>query len=430
MKEKSRALILLSWIHDILLFEGIYVFAIAIWKLRGQEAIIFLLNGIFMIVPVALSYIVVCRCRNLWIFLAFSLIMAWAAHWVSGNIITSWLTVFVILFRFYVKMKQGEIRRKMREMPNAAGAQEPKETWEVPTLLDAPRVPYCLILAALYLGLLPYGRLGLLHLMSGLLAADFCVCLAYCYLENLEGFVKKNIRVANLPAGTMKKIGNAILLAGITGLILFMLPAAIYHKEPLAGLRLPSLSMDGQVIEFYEENTEPDYLMEELLRIKSKDKEPPEWLLMFSDLLYFVTLIGIIFVVIKIILMAIRKAMESFSDDTDDEIVFLDREDSGMTEKRSLWKSGKRDRFRSPEKKIRRSYKKLIRRSLKEKPYGNETPMELEQKAGLSNLASPKKDSTDMRLIHELYEKARYGKEACTTEEARQFSKIVLSQKR
>ena len=48
MKEKSRAMILLSWIHDILLFEGIYVLAIAIWNIRGQEVIVFLLNGLFM----------------------------------------------------------------------------------------------------------------------------------------------------------------------------------------------------------------------------------------------------------------------------------------------------------------------------------------------------------------------------------------------
>ena len=38
MKEKSRALILLSWMHDLLLFEGIYVLAIAIWNIRGREA--------------------------------------------------------------------------------------------------------------------------------------------------------------------------------------------------------------------------------------------------------------------------------------------------------------------------------------------------------------------------------------------------------
>ena len=105
MKQKSRTLILLSWMHDILLFEGIYVLAIAIWNIRGREVFFFLLNGLFMIFPVALSYLVVSKCKNLWLFLIFSLVTIWGIHTASGNIVTSWLTVFVFLFRFYVKMK-------------------------------------------------------------------------------------------------------------------------------------------------------------------------------------------------------------------------------------------------------------------------------------------------------------------------------------
>ncbi len=438
MKEKSRAMILLSWIHDILLFEGIYVLAIAIWNIRGQEVIVFLLNGLFMIFPVSLSYIIIYKCRSLWIFLAFSLIMVWGMHTLSGNMITTWLTVFVFLFRFYVKMKQGEIRRKMKEMPNEAGAQEDQEMWEVPTLLDAPRVLYCLFPAGMYLYLLTFGRHGLLYLMLGILASEFCVCLAYCYLESLEGFVKKNIRVANLPAGAMKKIGNAILLTGITALMLFMLPAAIYHKEPLADIRLKPLNMEGQMEDLYQGNTEPDYLMEELLRLKSQAKKTPEWLLMASDLLYIITLIGLIFVVIKLIIIAIRKAMDSFSEDGDgdDEIIFLGKDDNSMTEKRSLWKPGKKEGFRSPERKIRRLYKKLIRRSLKETPYGCETPLELEQKAGLYRApkqtdavryrrANPGQDDADICRIHELYEKARYSKDTCTQDDARLCGQIL-----
>ncbi len=445
MKEKSRALILLSWMHDLLLFEGIYVLAIAIWNIRGREAVHFLLNGLFMLVPVALSYIVVCKCRNLWIFLAFSFAMICGIHTAIGNPITSWLTILVFLFRFYVKMKQGEIRRMMKEMPNEAGAQEDKETWEVPTLLDVPRVPCCLFLAGMYLWLLSFRRHGLLNLMLLLLAAEFCVCLTYRYLESLDGFVKKNIRVANLPAGTMKKIGNAILLAGITGLLLFMLPAAIYRKEPLENLRLKPLLPEGQAVEFYEENTEPDYLMEELMWLKSQAKETPEWLKKFSDLLYNITLLGIIFVAIKLIFAGIRKAMESFKDDGDDEIIFLGREEDSMTEKRILLRAGKREKNRSPDRKIRKLYKRLIRRSLREKPFGNETPLELEQRAGLyppktaGDTDSSKedelrpagyvRDDTDICRLHELYEKARYGKEECSPEEARQYAQMLSGMK-
>lgn len=417
MKEKKRWLILLSWIHDILLFEGIYVLAAAVQNSRGQELAVSLVNGLLLLFPVVLSYIVVRRCRNLWVFLIFSLAVTWGMYTFSRDVLTGLLTAFVFLSRIYVRIKQGEIRKKMKELPGEAGIQEDSETWEVTTLLDTPRIPCCLFLAVMYLGILSFHRNGLLNLMLGLLAADLCVALAYSYLERLYGFVEENIRVANLPAGAMKKIGNAILLTGITGLVLFMLPAAIYHQEPLSKLRFKPVDTGGQVTEFYGENTEPDYLMEELLRLKSQAKETPEWMKKVSKLLYILTMAGMIYVVLKIIYKAIRKAMESFSDDEEDEIIFLDKEEDGTSAKRRLLKAGRKDISSSPDRKIRRLYKKMLQRTLREKPYGNETPLELECRAGLY-----KKGTEDMTRIHELYEKARYGKEACSQEEARQFS--------
>ena len=258
IKEKSPTLILLSWIHNILLFEGIYVLAAAIREIRGRGAVFFLLGGLILIFPIALSYIVVRRCRNLGIFLVFSLAVTWGIQAVSRDLLATLLTAFVFLFRIYVKIKQGEIRRKMQEMPGEAGAQEDREMWEVPTLLTAPRTPYCLIFAAMYLGVVSFHRQALLNLMLGLLGAEICVCLAYRYLERLDGFVRQNVRVANLPAHTMKRIGNAILLAGIAGLAICMLPAAIYHKEPLSDLRFESPEMKGQMELFYEEEAEPE----------------------------------------------------------------------------------------------------------------------------------------------------------------------------
>ena len=93
-----------------------------------------------------------------------------------------------------------------------------------------------------------------------------------------------------------------------------------------------------------------------------------------------------------------------------------------MTEKKRMLKQGRKEEFRSPDRKIRRMYKKRIRRTLREKPSGNETPLELEYKAGLYENNEPEKGDIDR--IHELYEKARYGKEPCTQEEARLFRVI------
>lgn len=422
MRKKSRTLLLLSWIHDLLLFEGIYVLATAVQGIRGREVTLFLLKGLIMLLPVALSYIVICKCRNLWFFLIFSLASIWFMKTISQSLLTGCLTAFVFLFRCYVKLKQGEIRRKMKELPNEAGAQEDKEIWEVPTLLDAPRVPHCLIFVIMYLGILYLHRYALLNLMLGILAAELCICLAYCYLERLDGFVENNSRVANLPAGAMKKIGSGILLTGITGLILFLLPAAIYHEEPLAKLRFEPSDMNS-VVEYYEENSEPDYMMAELMRLKTQAKKTPKWLETASEITALLTVLLITYLALRLIFMALKKAMESFSDD-EDEIIFLENGDDNREKVKGLLKRTARDHFRSPEMKIRRLYKKLIKRALPENPYGSETPLELENKADLYE-----KKTDEMCQIHELYEKARYGKNECTKEEAKHFADLYSSKK-
>lgn len=422
MRKKSRALILLSWIHDLLLFEGIYTLAAAIQGIKGRDVTFFLLKGLIMLLPVVLSYIVICKCRNLWIFLLFSLASIWFMKTISQNLLTGCLTAFLFLFRCYVKLKQGEIRRKMKELPNEAGAQEDKEVWEVPTLLDAPRVPHCLLFVIMYLGILYLHRYALLNLMLGILAAEFCICLAYCYLERLDGFVKNNSRVANLPAGTMKKIGTRILLIGIIGLILFLLPAAIYHEEPLAKLRFEPKDTDS-VVEYYEENSEPDYMMAELMRLKAQAKKTPKWLEKVSEITALFTVLLISYLALRLIFMTLKKAMESFSDN-EDEIIFLGNEDDNREGVKRLLKQTVKDSLRSPELKIRRLYKKLIKRTLPENPYGNETPLELESKAGLYE-----KKTDEMCQIHDLYEKARYGKEGCTKEEAKHYADLYSSKK-
>lgn len=418
MKRKSLALTILSWIHDLLLFEGIYVLAAAVQKARGRELYILLFNGLLMLLPVILSYLVILRCQNLWIFLAISLAAAWGMKVLTQNLLTGCLSACVFLFRCYVKLRQGEIRRKMKELPNEAGAGEDQELWEIPTLLDSPRIIHCLLFAAMYFGVLYFHRYGLLNLMLGILAAELCICLACRYLERLDGFIKQNISVANLPASTMKKIGTGILLIGVLGLIIFMLPAAIYHKEPLSNLRFDPFDTGNEHIEYFEENAGTDPLLEELMRLKAQAKDPPKWLRNISEILSVLTLLLMIFLAFRLILKAVRKAMESFLDD-DDEIIFLEKEADSQEQRRNPLRRRESESFRSPNRRIRRVYKRLIRHHLGENPYGYETPLELEEKAGLYE-----KDDETMKEIHALYEKARYGNEDCTKEEARECVRI------
>ena len=134
---------------------------------------------------------------------------------------------------------------------------------------------------------------------------------------------------------------------------------------------------------------------------------------------------------LRLIFKAMRHAMESFSDDGDDEITFLAKDDSPALEKKYRKETGRRGGFRSPDRKIRRLYKKLIRRTLKEIPHGNETPFELEHKAGLyarkaldTETADPG-TGTDADRLHRLYEKARYAQEECTKEDLKSAASIL-----
>lgn len=81
-------------------------------------------------------------------------------------------------------------------------------------------------------------------------------------------------------------------------------------------------------------------------------------------------------------------------------------------EKKILKKQKRETLFwdRSPNSKIRKIYKKRVLRDWKEIPDASMTPAEIEEKVVMSE--------KEKYLLHILYEKARYGKDSCTREEA------------
>lgn len=426
--KKSFVMRLLSWVHDILIFEGIYMLAAGTLHVRGQEVPVFLAQGIALAIPLVLTDIVVLRCKSLLLFCLFSAALTWGMKLVFGYTLTAGLTVFVCLFRCYVKLRQGEIKRKMRELPGEAGAQENEEVWEVSTLLDSPNPMHCLLFALLYLGLVALGCRRLLLPMLGLMAAESGVCLAYCYLDRLSEFAKKNRYVANLPVNAMRRNGAGILWIGAAALFLFMTPAFICHEEPLTKLKFElQQSEDTGGGESYEEVAGTDHMMEELMRLKAKAKKTPAWMKAASKLVSFLLLLWIAYMTLRMVISAVRRAMESFSDDGEDEIIFLGKEEEEI--RKGLKAELKKERWSSPDRKIRRLYKKAVKRRIKEGIRGSETPSELEAKAGLYfGKGSPA--GQNFYIAHELYEKARYGKTACTKEEVKQCMHIFSNSDR
>lgn len=416
---KSFGMRLLSWVHCFLIFEGVFVLAAGAGQIKGQEMAVFLFRGTALFIPLILTDIAIRRCKNLGLYCLLAVALTWGMKVLAGSLPAGGLTAFICLFRCYVRLKQGEEKSRMRNMPGFAGAKEDVKLRETPGLLDNPRPIHGLLLIFMYLGALPLHRHELSVLLLGLLAAEFCVCFAYMYLEQFWEFAGKNRHVANLPIKAMKKISAGILGMGMALLVLFMLPAAIYQKEPLEKLDFEmSENQNPVILETHREDSGPDYMMEELLRIKAAAKKTPPWMKTASKIVCMLMLLWISYLAIRMIFLAIKKAVETFSDDWEDEVVFLDRGEES---------SGKKGEERRKEKywrsyggKIRRLYKKLIKRRLKESIYGSETPAELEKRAGLHN-------EKEVYAIHELYEKARYAEEECTKEEVKRYVHIFSS---
>lgn len=123
--------------------------------------------------------------------------------------------------------------------------------------------------------------------------------------------------------------------------------------------------------------------------------------------------------VLILICRACRNAGDYFASGTEDEICFLEKETHGRN-RRPKKEGFSRHMEMSANMRIRRLYKKLLHRGMKEALTGSETPMELEEKAGLAG-------NENRLLLHAFYEKARYSGEGCSEDEAVTLKKIMKS---
>lgn len=429
--KKGIVLRVLSWVHSMLIFEGVCVLSAGMGHMGSGELARFLLQGAGLIVPVAVTDILVRRCKRLWVFCIFGAVIVWAIELLTRSQLMGWLAVFICLFRCYVKLKQGEIRRKLRELPGEAGSaviSESMEFWEVPTLLDDPGPVHCLVFILLYLGLVAVGSHGLLRLMLGFLAAEILICLAYGYLRQLSAFTEKNRCVANLPVKAMKRTGAGILGVGMILLLFAMLPAALCHEESLTKVRWEAPQAENsRREENYEESGQTDHLMEELMRIRASAKKTPPWLKAASKLVSILMLAWLAYLALKMVFAAVRRAAEAFSDDSEDEVVFLKTDDGDKENDRKITGRVKNRGLFSSDKRVRRIYKRAIKCRMKGSILGSETPAELEGKAGFYSAGSEVPERTELHTAHEIYEKARYGKEECTKEDVKRCVHIFSS---
>ena len=401
-------LAILSWIHILLLFGCPYLLLAALSQMSPAEAGNYLLYVIWLIIPSVCSWIFIRKIRMLWAYLLCSILICAVIGALTDSILTTLLSAAIFLIRCYTRIKKGQLQRALRDMPGDAGAQLTKELWEIPTFLDQPRPVYWIVFCICYAGILFTEQYYLLRWIFFLLLAEIFICFISCYFRSMWNFIRDNQKIANLPSRTIQKVGKILLIIAVTFLLLAVFPSILYNREPLIDL-LQNRAQTEMVpstewLEFLESGMDNNMDWGDLME---EPAEPPLWLTILSDVLMYLSVTAVIVLLLFAIYRLCRNAAHYFSQDEEDEIIFL-----GMEEQESLRHSRKshkktKEKWYSPNRKIRRYYRKTLRNALNERPAGWETPQELERKAQLAA-------GEQTELLHRLYEKARYSREGCS----------------
>ena len=272
--KKTPVQIPLTWLHVWLLFAGIYGFAAGFLELTGREAMYFCAISLLLLIPAAASWILIRKTKALWQFLlggiavcavtylaakffcslfsvqAAAVIEAAAAANDGKNkfengispafleslsgVMTGLMAAVIFLIRGYVRIRKGQLKKAAQELPAGSMPLADMEAWEIPTLLDEPKPLHFLWFMIQYV-------IGVLmkmpfywHLIYWFFFVDVFLCFFCQYLDGMHGFIRDHQKIANLPVETMQRTGKLILKIAVLLLVLFVLPSALYGKDPIA----------------------------------------------------------------------------------------------------------------------------------------------------------------------------------------------------
>lgn len=416
---EDRIAAVLSWIHCVFLAAAVYIFAACLPVLEEAEAAVFGLHCLWVLIPVAASWFAVRKINGLPLYLLVGAVVTAAVLILSRDILAAVLSIFVFLMRTYPRVIRGKM---LEDMPGDAVE---IELWEIPTFLDYPKAVHCLLFIVVYFAVIISKRHFLLISLFYVLLAEIFLIYIYASVVRLKEFITDNRRIANLPVKTMQLMQRAVLCVTLFLLLLFVLPSILYGNEPLT--RLSEIQLDLNVNLESEAGmmaAEADGMQEMLEMIGEQESfEWPEWLKQLGNVLMYLICAGGVAAVAVLLYQAFRRMMQNFANGQgEDEIILLDGDESEILR----GERKKRDVFwvRTPGMKIRREYKKMVKKNLKTRPFGWETPTDLEQNAGMAAAAGENgRGMKDYTKFHMLYEKARYGKTECTKDELETFLK-------
>ena len=151
-----------------------------------------------------------------------------------SGVMTGLMAAVIFLIRGYVRIRKGQLKKAAQELPAGSMPLADMEAWEIPTLLDEPKPLHFLWFMIQYV-------IGVLmkmpfywHLIYWFFFADVFLCFFCQYLDGMHGFIRDHQKIANLPVETMQRTGKLILKIAVLLLVLFVLPSALYGKDPIA----------------------------------------------------------------------------------------------------------------------------------------------------------------------------------------------------
>lgn len=413
--KKSYVSTIMSFIHVLFLFGPLYPLAGELSGLKREGIIRISIMGLAVIIPIVLSYYMLRLIKYLWIYYVltflFTVMLAVAGFnygnfFKYGNAIVGFLNFGVCLIIFIVRSYSKIMHNEMKADYIAVHDKDEPfmlQPWEIDTFLSEPSAIHWGWMTVLYVLSLVLKLHYTMYIVFFVVLLDVFVCFVSNYVDKFFEYLKMNHRVANMPIASMKKIHKYTLAAGLILLCVFVLPAVIYHKEPLENVVLKRADVN---LEYQYDNS--DYMPEvpmmdtemlELMKQGSK-KEMPLWVKHILDLLLAAILIVCVCTFAIVIIRRIMNMAKAFQLEDEDEVINLDE----VEEKQERLTGGRRIReYLSEKARIRRQYRKAIRKGTKGKPNRANTPSELEQEADF--LSDPANYG-----LHEKYEKARYNK--------------------
>lgn len=419
MKYKRPFLLdILPWFHSLLLFAGIYPLFASLLLFKGTAFFRISTAGVLMIIPIILSWVLLQRIPNAFLFMAGGILCTAATAFTaclwggfgktSGQVcavLTAIFSLFVFGIHAHTKAVYGNRKREFLEVHGDSEPFELKER-EIPCLLSCPKPYHWVWFTLLYIPGMLLHFTTYLYIMFAILFADIFICIGYHYISALYEYVRQNRRVASLPVAAMHQIHRLIGIIGALLLFLFLLPSLLYGREfePDFTTDKPLLHIEKTVEEQPPESTPAGGAgidFREALDIQQKDD--PKWILTLARILGYILSVLIVFTVIVTIIRGIRRFGKDFSVEEEDEVVFL-KPDHGDRSQRFFTLSGHKKHL-SASQQIRRRYRRIILKATKWQPSLWATPSELEQNAALS-------DSAGMEELHDAYEKARYSEQA------------------